>query len=76
MALVYPNGKALRDYREKKVLSLYDVSRKADLSGTTTLRKIEQGMPCRVETMRKVLAALEVDLSEAPKFMSYKPLED
>ena len=79
MPLVYPNGKALKALREKKVLSFFDVSRLANLSGTATVRKMEQGRPCRVETMRKVLAALEVDLADAFQYMSYtkpEPEED
>jgi hypothetical protein len=76
VALVYPNGKALRELREKKVMSFFDVSRKAELAGTTTIRKMEHGLPCRVETMRKVLAALDVDMADAYRFMSYeKPKE-
>jgi transcriptional regulator with XRE-family HTH domain len=72
MSLVYPNGKALRELREKQVLSYDDLSRKADLSGSTTLRKIEHSMPCRVETMRKLLLALGVDLVDASNYRSYK----
>ena len=72
MGLVYPNGQALKELRLKNVLSLFDVTQKAELAGPATLRNMEQGKPCRVETMRKVLAALGVDLADARLYMSYE----
>jgi predicted transcriptional regulator len=69
MALVYPNGKAFQAERIKNFLTFQELSQIADLPGTDTLRNIERGRPCRIDTFRKLLKALSIDFSEAHRFM-------
>lgn len=54
---------AVREIRERLLISKTELARKAGLS-PITIGRIEQGMNCRVETKRKVLLALGLDLSE------------
>lgn len=56
-------GNAVKEIREKLLISKTELARKAGLS-PITIGRIEQGMNCRVETKRKVLLALGLDLSE------------
>jgi DNA-binding XRE family transcriptional regulator len=57
---------ALRRYREKLLLSKAELARKAGLSALTVDR-IERGMSCRLETKRKIILALGLQLSEKGK---------
>ncbi|MFP3912788.1 MAG: helix-turn-helix transcriptional regulator [Desulfobacteraceae bacterium] len=54
---------AVKQIRENLLISKTELARKAGLS-PITIGRIEQGMDCRVETKRKVLLALGLDLSE------------
>lgn len=54
---------AVKQIRENLLISKTELARKAGLS-PLTIGRIEQGMDCRVETKRKVLLALGLDLSE------------
>ncbi len=54
---------ALRKYREKILMSKAELARKAGLS-SLTVDRIERGMSCRLETKRKIILALGLQLSE------------
>jgi len=47
-------------------MSKAELARKADVS-PFTISRIESGIPCRVETQRKILFALDLDLSDRDK---------
>ncbi len=47
----------LREIRESLMISKTELSRKADIS-PITLSRIEKGIPCRMDTKRKLLLAL------------------
>lgn len=53
----------VRKFREELLLSKAEFARKAGLSALTVDR-VEGGMPCRMDTMRKILVALGLKLSE------------
>jgi len=57
---------SLRKYREKLLLSKSELARKAGLS-TLTIDRVEKGKSCRLETKRKIILALGLDLSEKGK---------
>jgi len=56
----------LKQHRESLLMSKAELARKADVS-PITISRIESGKPCRVETQRKILLALGLDLSERSK---------
>jgi len=56
----------LKQHRESLLMSKAELARKADVSPLTIFR-IECGMPCWVETQRKILFALDLDLSDSDK---------
>jgi len=45
------------------MMSKAELSRKANIS-TYTITRIENGLPCRMETKRKILLALGLELSD------------
>ena len=45
------------------MMSKTELARKAGISAVT-LGRIEKGMPCRIETKRKIIMALGYDLSD------------
>jgi predicted transcriptional regulator len=51
------------------MLSKAELARKADVS-PITIARIEQGLPCRMETKRKILLALGFQLSEKEKIFT------
>jgi len=53
----------LRVARESRMLSKAELARKAGIS-PLTLGRVESGEACRLSTMRKILQALDIDLSE------------
>jgi DNA-binding XRE family transcriptional regulator len=53
----------LRKYRERLLMSKAELARKAGLS-SLTVDRIERGMSCRLETKRKIILALGLQLSE------------
>ncbi len=57
---------SLRAYREKVFLSKAELARKAGIS-EITVDRIERGISCRLETKRKIILALGLELSEAGK---------
>jgi predicted transcriptional regulator len=59
-------GEKLRLYREKLLMSRAELARKADIS-LLTISRIEGGKKCRFSTMRKIISALGLDISEKDK---------
>jgi DNA-binding XRE family transcriptional regulator len=57
---------SLKKIRESLLMSKAELARKANISHVTIAR-IENGMPCRLETKRKILLALEVSISDKNK---------
>jgi DNA-binding XRE family transcriptional regulator len=57
---------SLREIRESLMMSKAELSRNADISALTITR-IERGKPCRVETKRKIVLALGLELSDRNK---------
>jgi DNA-binding XRE family transcriptional regulator len=53
---------SLKNIRESLLMSKAELARKARIS-PLTIARIEKGMPCRLETKRKILAALGKDFS-------------
>lgn len=59
----------LKDIRESLLMSKTELARKANVS-PITIARIEKGLPCRMETKRKILLALGLDLSEKHKIFA------
>jgi DNA-binding XRE family transcriptional regulator len=56
----------LKKIRESLMMSKAELSRKAGIS-PITINRIEQGMPCRMETKRRILLALGYKISDKNK---------
>jgi DNA-binding XRE family transcriptional regulator len=56
----------LKKIRESLMMSKAELARKASIS-PITITRIEQGMPCRMETKRKILLALGLKISDKRK---------
>jgi len=56
----------LKKIRESLMMSKAELSRKAGIS-PITITRIENGMPCRMETKRKILLALGYKISDKNK---------
>lgn len=54
------------EMREARLMSKAELARKAEVS-PLTISRIEQGCPCRVDTMRKIILALGLELSDKTK---------
>jgi DNA-binding XRE family transcriptional regulator len=61
---------ALKNIRESLMLSKSELAKKADLS-PLTIARIENGKPCRMETKRKILLALGLDLIDKNKIFNH-----
>jgi len=61
---------SLRQIRESLLISKAELARSANLS-ELTLTRIESGMPCRIETKRKILLALGLKVSDRDKVFHY-----
>ena len=57
---------SLRQTRESLMLSKTELAKKANIS-PSTITRIEQGMPCRVETKRKIVLALGYNIADKKK---------
>jgi DNA-binding XRE family transcriptional regulator len=53
----------LKKIREDLMMSKAELARKAKVS-SITITRIENGMPCRLETMRKIIRGLGKKLSD------------
>lgn len=56
----------VRDIRESLLMSKAELARKARVS-PLTVDRIERGEPCRMSTMRKIILALGLKLSDRDK---------
>jgi DNA-binding XRE family transcriptional regulator len=56
----------VKEIREEILMSKAELARKAGVS-PLTIDRIERGMNCRMETMRKIILALGYNLSEKDK---------
>ena len=52
----------LQAFRESRMLSRAELAKKAGVS-PLTIGRVESGEACRLSTMRKILNALEIELS-------------
>jgi predicted transcriptional regulator len=60
------NHNAVRKIREAMLISKAELARKAGVS-PITIDRVEKGMDCRMETKRKILLALGLNLSDKDK---------
>jgi DNA-binding XRE family transcriptional regulator len=60
---------ALKKVREELLMSKAELARAANVS-PITITRIENGLPCRMETKRKILLALGLDLSEKTRIFN------
>jgi DNA-binding XRE family transcriptional regulator len=56
----------LKQIRESMLMSKAELARKANVS-PITIDRIEKGLPCRMETKRKIILALNYKLSDKDK---------
>lgn len=63
--------KSLKAYRESLLISKAELARKAKVS-PITISRIEEGLPCRMETKRKILLALGLKLSDKDKIFGVR----
>ena len=61
----------LRNYRERILVSKSELARKAEVS-VLTIDRIEKGYCCHPETKRKILAALDLELSKGNRLFGSK----
>jgi DNA-binding XRE family transcriptional regulator len=59
-------GNRLKKIRESLLMSKTELSRKANVS-PITIARIEKGMPCRLETQRKIILALGFNIADKNK---------
>jgi DNA-binding XRE family transcriptional regulator len=60
------SNNSLREVRESFLISKTELARKANIS-PITIARIENGMPSRMETQRKILLALGLNISDKNK---------
>ncbi len=60
------SANSVKTVRESMLMSKTELARKANVS-PITIARIEKGMPCRMETQRKILLALGFNLSDKNK---------
>lgn len=60
---------ALKNAREALLMSKAELARAAKVS-PITISRIENGMPCRMETKRKIILALGLKLSDKDKIFN------
>lgn len=60
---------SLKKIRESMLMSKAELARKANVS-PITIDRIEKGLPCRMETKRKIILALNYKLSDKDKIFS------
>ncbi|MDR1051529.1 MAG: helix-turn-helix domain-containing protein [Deltaproteobacteria bacterium] len=54
---------ALKKYREDHLISKSELARKAGLS-PQTIERVENGGPCRMDTLRKIVQSLGIPFDE------------
>ncbi len=60
------NHNAVKEFRERLLISKSELARKAGVS-PITIDRVEKGMNCRMDTKRKILLALGCDLADKDK---------
>ncbi len=60
---------SLKRIRESLLMSKAELAREAKVS-PITITRIENGLPCRMETKRKILLALGLNLSDKNKIFN------
>jgi len=60
---------ALKEFRESLLLSKAELARRANVS-PITISRIENGIPCRMDTKRKIILALGMKVSEKDKIFT------
>jgi len=55
--LIYMSTNNLKETRESMLMSKAELARRANVS-PITITRVENGMPCRMDTQRKILMAL------------------
>lgn len=60
------NKNSLKKVRESMLVSKAELARRAKVS-PITITRVESGLPCRIETKRKILLALGLKLTEKDK---------
>jgi DNA-binding XRE family transcriptional regulator len=63
------SANSLIKIRESLLISKAELARKANVS-PITISRIENGMSCRMETKRKILLALGLDIADYKKIFS------
>jgi DNA-binding XRE family transcriptional regulator len=63
----------VQKFRESLMMSKAELARKAGLS-TLTIDRIEAGRPCRLDTKRKILLALDLKVADKDKVFGGMPL--
>ncbi len=63
------SANSVKKVRESLLMSKTELARKANIS-PITIARIEKGMPCRMETQRKILLALGFKLADKNKVFS------
>ena len=64
----------LQRFREALMMSKAELARKAGLS-TLTIDRVEAGRPCRLDTKRKILLALQLRIDDQDRVFSETPEE-
>lgn len=59
-------GNSVKKIRESLLMSKTELARKANVS-PITIARIEKGMPCRLETQRKIILALGFGIPDKNK---------
>lgn len=67
--ILYMDKNLLKKTRESLMMSKAELAREAKVS-PITIARIENGLPCRMETKRKIILALGFDLSEKKKIFN------
>ncbi len=60
------HNNTLKELRESLLVSKAELARKAQVS-PITISRVEEGMSCRMETKRKIVLALGLDLSDGER---------
>jgi DNA-binding XRE family transcriptional regulator len=60
---------SIKEIRESLMLSKIELAKMANIS-PNTITRIEQGLPCRIETKRKIIKVLEHKNSEENKVIT------
>ena len=65
----------VRRLREDRLLTKAELARKAGVS-TLTIDRVEAGMPCRMDTKRKIILALGMTVAEKDKVFARSDEDD